>query len=96
MTVDPKNLKKIAERGTQDIAFCITRQPNSSTLFVGNSSFQVVALQTDAEKPEFQPLTGESHQSYVTGITVGGDSGMSRTRLLARRLGRRACTMRSL
>ena len=75
MTVDPKNLKKIAERGTQDIAFCITRQPNSSTLFVGNSSFQVVALQTDAEKPEFQPLTGESHQSYVTGITVGGDSG---------------------
>ncbi len=74
MTVDPKKLKKTSEKGLQDILFCIARQPNSSTLFVGNSSFQVAALETDAEKPEFQPLTGETHLSYVTGLAVGGAS----------------------
>ena len=72
MAADPKQLKKTAEWGNPGILFAMERVPHSPRIFFGSSDFRVYEFDTSAEKPQPQPLQGEGHQSYVTGVALAG------------------------
>ena len=67
---DPSKLKVRKEFSVSGIAFCVARVPQTGTLFYGNSDFKVYEVDALAEKPAPKPLSGDGHQSYVTGITL--------------------------
>jgi WD40 repeat protein len=73
MAADPTKLKKVQEHGTPGILFCVARAPESETLYAGSSDFKVYRFDLAAEKVEPKPLTGEGHQSYVTGVALAGE-----------------------
>lgn len=72
MPADPAKLKSLKDLGTRDILFSVARLPNSERLFCGSSDFKVYTVDMAAEKPALEALTGEGHQSYVTGLALAG------------------------
>ena len=68
--IDPKNLKRTNQWNTQDILFGIARVPETERLLLACSDFNVYEFDVSQEKPERVSFTGETHQSYVTGLTL--------------------------
>lgn len=52
----------------------LARVPDSQLLFLGSSDFHVYAFDVSQEKPERVGFTGAGHQSYVTGLTLLGET----------------------
>lgn len=69
-TADPTKLKVTKNVGINSIALCVARVPNSQRLFFGSSDFKIYDVDLAAEKPEPKALTGDGHQSYVTGVAL--------------------------
>jgi len=65
-----KTLKKNHDLPQEGILFCMARVADSETLFVGSSDFKVYEIDLAAENPAPTPLSGEGHESYVTGAAV--------------------------
>lgn len=72
MSSDPAQLKMVKDIGSQDILMCLTRVPGTERLIYGSSDFKVYDLDMAVEKPKPEPLNGDGHGSYVTGITLAG------------------------
>jgi len=70
----PTNLKKTTEWRFDDILFCIASDTGSSRVWFGSSDFNVYEFDTSQEKPERTAFTGDSHESYVTGIVRVGNT----------------------
>lgn len=72
--IDPNSLKQKRDFGTSGVNLCLARVPNTSTLFVGNSDFNVYEVDAAAEKPELVALAADGHASYVTGAALAGST----------------------
>jgi WD40 repeat protein len=70
MAADPTQLKVVKNLGFDGIFFGMARVPNSGRLFYGSSDFKVYEIDTEDEKPQPTALSGEGHQSYVTGVAL--------------------------
>ena len=67
---DPKKLKVAKNLSFNGIFFCVARVPETGKLFYGSSDFKVYEIDTAAEKPKPAALSGDGHQSYVTGAAL--------------------------
>lgn len=70
---EPKTLKKHQDLEQAGILFCVARVAQSEKLFLGSSDFKVHEIDLTAEMPKLTALTGEGHQSYVTGAAIAGE-----------------------
>ncbi len=72
--IDPRNLRIKKNVSLDGIFFCLARVPATERLYYGCSDFGVYELDLGLEKPEPQIFSGETHQSYVTGIALAGEN----------------------
>lgn len=70
----PLEFKRRQEWTSSDILFAIARLPQTQRLIVGSSDFQIYELDVSVEKPERVAFTGETHESYVTGLVLAGQT----------------------
>jgi len=74
MTADPKRLKTAREFRISGIAFAVARVPDSGQLYYGNSDFKLYTVDPLAETPEPAAVSPTGHDSYITGVTLAGQS----------------------
>lgn len=72
--IEPANLRRVGDWRADDILFCIARRSDSQRLIIGSSDFSVFEFDASEANPERRPFKGEGHQSYVTGVTVVGQT----------------------
>ncbi len=74
--VHPSELKRVSDWSCKDILFCIALDDDSRRLWVGSSDARVYEIDLAADKPveSRQPLQGEGHSSYVTGMARNGNT----------------------
>lgn len=67
-------IERQKNQSTQAIHFAVASGMTADECFVGSSDFQVARWDWSVEKPELEPLTGEGHTSYVTGLVRSGST----------------------
>jgi WD40 repeat protein len=74
MNADPTQLKITTQINISGTAFAVARVPESGQLYFGSSDFKLYRVDSLAEKPAPAALAEKGHDSYVTGVTLAGDS----------------------
>lgn len=68
----PEKLKLAKDMGRSEIFFSLARVKDSGRLLLGASDGKIYDIDLLAEKPEFK--SWDSHQSYVTGVVLTGET----------------------
>lgn len=74
MNADPTRLKLARDFGISGTAFSVARLPETANLFYGSSDFRLYRVDPTAEKPSPAVIAEKGHDSYVTGVTLAGQS----------------------
>ncbi len=72
MSTLPNKIEETKKVSRQDMAFCLSRRPETEQVVFGSSDAQLYELNLAGEKPEAVAFEGEGHSSYITGLARSG------------------------